>query len=309
MSGRRSSSVVIGPARGRYVGEPGTRAYAVDLTDVSRPRLVLVNGRPLPASGWRYDSATHTLTVPLGAVGTRSAAAVTQVGGTPVQVPEPAATQLTISPPDSLSVPSGTTATVSETFANSGPGTVSDVSLSLAAPSGWTVRPATATTAPGVAAGSSLTVSWSVTAPSGSESAGSSSGKEAATLSGTASYTDDATGARVTDTARQVPVPSITSLSPATASAGQVVTVRGANFGATRGSSYVIFSDDGTNWGAPPDQAAFTMDSWSDDQVTFTVPSPSGSGGQWHVVPGSTATVTVTTANGTSRAATVVIGS
>lgn len=302
-SGPRSSSVVIGPARGHYAGEPAARAYTVDLTDLSRPRLVLVNGRPLPASGWSYDSATHTVTVPAGAVGTGSTAAITQVGGTPVQVPEPAATQLTISPPDSLSVAPGTTTTVSETFANSGPGATSGVSLALAAPSAWTVKPVTPTTASSVAAGSSLTASWSVTAPSGS------SQKEAATLSGTASYTDDATGARVTDTAQQIPVPSITSVSPATASAGQVVTVRGANFGTTRGSGYITFSDDGTNWGAPPDEAAFSVDSWSDNQVTFTVPSPSGSGGQWHVVPGSTATVTVTTANGTSNTATVVIGS
>lgn len=71
-----------------------------------------------------------------------------------------------------------------------------------------------------------------------------------------------------------------------------------------------VFSDDGTNWGAPPDQAAFTVDSWSDKSVTFTVPSPSGTGGQWHVVPGSTATITVTTAlGGTSSPASLVIGS
>jgi hypothetical protein len=87
-----------------------------------------------------------------------------------------------------------------------------------------------------------------------------------------------------------------------------VVTVSGANFGATKGPGYITFSDDGTNWGAPPDQAAFTLGSWSDGRITFTVPSPSGPGGQWHVVPGSTATITVTTANGTSNTATVTIG-
>jgi hypothetical protein len=48
---------------------------------------------------------------------------------------------------------------------------------------------------------------------------------------------------------------------------------------------------------------------WSDNQITFTIPSPSGSGGQWHVVPGSTATITVTTAQGTSNTATLTIGS
>lgn len=303
LSGRGTSSVIIGAARGHYAGEPGSRAYTVDLTDVSRPRAVLVNGRRLPASGWSYDSAAHALVVAVGSVATGATATVTQIGGTPARVPEPAATQLTISPADSLAVAPGTATTVSETFANSGPGAVSGVSLGVTVPSGWTVHPVTPATASSVAAGSSLTASWSVTAPSGSAQ------KEAAILSGTASYTDVATGARVTDTAQQTPVPSITSVSPATASAGQVVTVSGANFGATRGSGYVTFSDDGTNWGAPPDQAAFSVGSWNDNQVTFTVPSPSGSGGQWHVVPGSTATITVTTANGASNTATVVIGS
>jgi len=101
----------------------------------------------------------------------------------------------------------------------------------------------------------------------------------------------------------------MTAVSPATASEGQVVTVSGLNFGASQGSSYITFSDAGTNWGAPPDLATFSLDTWSDKEITFTIPSPSGSGGQWQVVPGSTATVTVTTAQGTSSAATLTIGS
>jgi glucan 1,6-alpha-isomaltosidase len=156
-----------------------------------------------------------------------------------------------------------------------------------------------------VPAGSSLTASWAVTAPTGA--AGQT---QAATLSATASYTDIATGQPTTLTAQQTPTPVVLSMSPGTASAGQVVTVSGVNFGATQGSSYITFSDDGTNWGAPPDLAAFSLDSWSDNTITFTVPSPSGAGGVWHVVPGSTATVTVTTAQGgTSNAGTVTIGS
>jgi hypothetical protein len=298
-----SSSVVIGAARGHYPGEPGSRTYTVDLTDVSSPHSVLVNGRALPASGWSYDSATHTLAVPVGAAATGAQTTVTQLGGAPVQAPEPAATALTLSPSGSLTVAPGTTTTVNATLANSGPGSVSKASLSLNVPAGWVASPTSATTASSIAAGSSLTASWSVTAPSGSGPT------EAATLSATASYTDDATGTQVTDTAQQTPEPAITSVSPATASAGQVVTVSGVNFGATQGSGYVTFSDGGTNWGAPPDAATFTVDSWSDGKITFTVPTPSGSGNVWQVVPGSTATITVTTANGTSSAATLTIGS
>src|SRR5207302_1593603 len=73
--------------------------------------------------------------------------------------------------------------------------------------------------------------------------------------------------------------PVITFSSPATASAGHQVTVTGSGFGASQGSSYLTFSDNGTNWGAPGDLAAFTIDSWSDSAITVTVPQPSGSNG------------------------------
>ncbi|HEY1701905.1 MAG TPA: TIM-barrel domain-containing protein [Trebonia sp.] len=303
-SGAASSTVVIGPARGSYPGEPSSRKYSVDLVDVSSPRAVLIDGRPAAASAWSYDGSTHTLQVALPPVPAGGRTTVTQVGGSAVQAAEPAATQLTISPASSLVTTPGATTTVSATLANSGPGAADNASLSLKAPSGWTVTPTTPTTAPGVAAGSSLTAKWSVTAPSGG-----SGQTEAATLSAAASYTDAATGSPETVTAQQAPTPVITSVSPATASAGQVVTVSGVNFGATQGSGYITFSDDGTNWGAPPDEATFNLGSWGDDQITFTIPSPSGSGGQWHVDPGSTATVAVTTADGTSSPATLTIGS
>jgi len=83
------------------------------------------------------------------------------------------------------------------------------------------------------------------------------------------------------------------SVSPATAGAGQVVTITGSGFGASQGSGYVAFSDNGTNWGAPGNAATFTVGSWSDTQITFTVPSPSGPGGMFHVWPGTPASVTV----------------
>jgi alpha-glucosidase (family GH31 glycosyl hydrolase) len=102
--------------------------------------------------------------------------------------------------------------------------------------------------------------------------------------------------------------PVITFSSPSTASAGQQVTVTGSGFGASQGSGYLTFSDDGTNWGAPGDLASFTVDSWSDSAITFTVPQPSGTNNEWSVTPGSTATVSVTTGAGTSNTSTTAIG-
>jgi alpha-glucosidase (family GH31 glycosyl hydrolase) len=295
-----ASTVVIGPARGSYSGEPAARHYTVDLVDVSSPRSVLVNGRPV--AGWSYDAAARTLQVPVGSVPVNGSATITQIGGVPVRSAEPAATQLTINPADSLEITAGTTTTVSTTLTNSGPGAINGVRLSLTAPSGWTVAPTTPTTGASVAAGSSLTGSWSVTAPAGS-------GTQTATLSAAAAYTDASTGAAETVSAQQQPTPYITTISPSTASVGQVVTVTGANFGATQGESYLTFSDEGTNWGAPPDVATFSLDSWSDNTITFTIPAPSGSSDQYYVVPSSTATVTVTTASGVSNTGDVTIGS
>jgi hypothetical protein len=188
-----TSSVTIGPASGSYPGEPGSRDYTVDLVDESQPASVQVNARTLASSAWSYDSSSHTLRVPVGAVATGSSVTVTQLGGTPVQLPEPA-------------------------------------------------------------------------------------------------------------------TPLITFTSPATAAAGQQVTVTGSGFGASQGGGYLTFSDNGTNWGAPPDLASFTIDSWSDSAITFTVPQPSGPNGEWAVTPGTTASITVTSAAGTSGTTDVTIG-
>jgi hypothetical protein len=60
----------------------------------------------------------------------------------------------------------------------------------------------------------------------------------------------------------------------------------------------VTFYDNGISWGAPSDAARLTIDSWSDTQITFTVPDPSGPGNVWAVTPGTNATVTVTNTEG-----------
>ena len=87
--------------------------------------------------------------------------------------------------------------------------------------------------------------------------------------------------------------PIVTSVEPGPANPGDVVTIHGTGFGTSQGNGYVAFSDNNTSWGRPGNSATFKIDSWSDTAITFTVPTPSGSNGQFHVAPGSTAMVTV----------------
>jgi hypothetical protein len=303
--GGDTTTVRIGAATGSYPGAPRSRTYTVDLVDLSAPHQVLENGRPLSPADWSYDAGTHTLQVTVGAVPTNRSATITQIGGSAVQLDEPAATALTIAPADGLNVAPGSSTTVTSAFTDGGPGAADNVQLGLNVPAGWQATPTTSTSADSLGAGGTLTASWTVTAP-----ASPSGQQQTATLSSTATYTDATTGQTVTDTAEQVPTPAITSVTPSTASVGDVVTVTGTGFGATQGGNYLTFSDDGINWGAPPDSATFTIDSWSDDKITFTVPEPSGTNGTWHVDPGSTATITVTSSLGTvSNTGTVTIGS
>jgi predicted alpha-1,2-mannosidase len=83
--------------------------------------------------------------------------------------------------------------------------------------------------------------------------------------------------------------PVANSASPSTASGGQQVTISGSGFGASQGSGYIEFSDNGSSWGGSG-QPALQIDSWSDTAVTFTVPST--------VSPGSPAAVSVVTGSG-----------
>jgi hypothetical protein len=96
--------------------------------------------------------------------------------------------------------------------------------------------------------------------------------------------------------------PVITSLSATSAQAGQQVTINGSGFGASQGNGYVAFSDNGVNWGSPGNTATFTVDSWSDTAVTFTVPTPSGTNGEYHVWAGTPASVTVVDNSGNMSA-------
>lgn len=91
-------------------------------------------------------------------------------------------------------------------------------------------------------------------------------------------------------------------MSPSTA-AGTSVTLRGQNFGASQGDSYLTLAQGGTSWGAPYDGAKLTITSWSDTSITVTLPPNSGS---FPPQPG-TATITVTVSGQTSAPQTITI--
>jgi predicted GH43/DUF377 family glycosyl hydrolase len=109
-------------------------------------------------------------------------------------------------------------------------------------------------------------------------------------------YIDDI--AITNDTAKPA---TISSVSPAQAAPGQQVTITGTGFGQTQGNRELILTDNGVNWGGSGDLGTLTVDSWSDQAITFTVPEPSGpavstaSGplNLWRVEPGTTATLAV----------------
>ena len=173
-------------------------------------------------------------------------------------------------------------------------------SVGLTAPQGWTVTPATARSVPSVAEGSSATQNWTVTAPA------SAQGAQTAALQATATYTSAGSPQSVTASEQAPPAsapkppPQITNVKPASGSAGTSITITGQNFGASQGSSFITLADLGTSWGAPFDGATLDITSWSDTSITFVLPAPQGPNGIWHLVSGTTATVTVTvTVNGT----------
>lgn len=96
---------------------------------------------------------------------------------------------------------------------------------------------------------------------------------------------------------RLAPAPEIRTI-VSEAAAGETITLDGGNFGATQGSGYVHFADNGVNWGAPGNTAQLQYVSWSDIQISFVVPTRDTEGFQ--TTPGTTATVTVTNSGGLS---------
>jgi Glycosyl hydrolases family 31/Domain of unknown function (DUF5110)/IPT/TIG domain/NPCBM-associated, NEW3 domain of alpha-galactosidase len=298
------STVDIGPSRGSYPGQPGTRSFEVDIVGVSRPRTVLLDGQPLASDDWSYDPASHTVTTSVSDLERNESAHVTEVGGTAVTQAEPAAVDLSVDPATPLSLSPGQAATVTTTEHNAGPGDATGTAVTLTAPSGWTVTPSAPAQAGTIAPGASATQSWTVQAP-----ASSSASPETASLRAQASYTSAGLPEEVTaaqqapPAAAPPPTPVITSVSPATTAAGTSVTLTGQNFGSSQGSSYLTLAQGGTSWGAPFDGAKLTITSWSDTSITFTLPPDTG---PFPLEPGS-ATITVTVDGQTSAAQTITV--
>jgi hypothetical protein len=197
---------------------------------------VTFNGVAAAASSW--SAASVKATVPTGAT---TGTVVVTVGGVAsngvsftVTVPAPSITSLT-----PATGPVGTSVTIAGANFGATQGT-STVKFNGTA--------ATAT-------------SWSATSIKAAVPTGATTGTVVVTVGGVAS---NGVSFTVTGT---VATPSITSLTPATGPVGTSVTIAGANFGATQGTSTVKFN--GT---------AATATNWSATSITAAVPSGATTG-------------------------------
>ncbi len=295
-------SVEIGPTRGSYAGQPSTRSFSVQFERLAAPHTVIVNRRRV--DDWRYDARTRTVIVPVDNLPRGAGAVITEIGGTPLSSAEPAALDLSITPAAPISLPAGGSTTVTTRERDDGPGSVNALKVSLSAPSGWTVKPASPVSAGDLSDGGSTTQSWTVTAPAGSTS------EVTAALQAQVVYSSAGQVERVSATQQgppapaPLPPPTITSTSPSTPAPGDAVTLTGQNFGSTQGSSYLTLAQGNTSWGAPFDGAKLTITSWSETSIKFDLPPDSG---PFPLLPGQPATITVTVAGQTSPAATLNI--
>jgi hypothetical protein len=92
--GQPAVRVTIGASRGGYPGKPTSVSIRVDMVDVTRPDLVTLNGRTVPARGgtgprWSYAASTSTVTVDIGSRPVEQAAHVVALGAMPVARGEP----------------------------------------------------------------------------------------------------------------------------------------------------------------------------------------------------------------------------
>jgi hypothetical protein len=249
------------------------------------------------ASTGQVNQAAGTVTIPAGTQSVTVQLRHLQV--------TPAATSLRIDPAAAVHLGAGGSTTVTATFADSGPGPVNGLGLTVQAPKGWQVTPVGSPTTATVAAGTTFTGRWQVTAPHGGPST------DTAMLTAAASYTDATTGRHEQATAQELGPPGISRLSAGKAAAGQTVTVYGSGFGPSQGTSSALqLTDQGTTWSAPGNIPTLRVLHWSDSRIVFQVPTPSGPGGNtYQVVPGTTASLQVITVGGQSNTVSLPIAS
>lgn len=92
--------------------------------------------------------------------------------------------------------------------------------------------------------------------------------------------------------------PTITSYTMSMTPSGMLVTVAGKGFGSNRGQGYVYLSDNGINWGAPQDDYKVNVQSWTDNQVKYFLPTQGQPNAGSGVVPGSAANMLIAAGSG-----------
>ena len=88
------------------------------------------------------------------------------------------------------------------------------------------------------------------------------------------------------------PAATISSVTPTSFKAGDLVTITGTNFGAQQGAGYVSFADNTFTW-TNNSTPALTISSWSDTQIQFIAPAPGGAYGKTRMQQGTYPTVQV----------------
>lgn len=154
------SIATTGSAASPVVHVSLTGALGGDAVQIQLP--VFADAGVAGVSNGRYDAATHTVTL---ARGQRSAVIRLGRSARPAVSVQTASTVPGTHSQPTLTAGIATTATA--TVTNPGRTTLSNVSVSLAAPSGWTTQPATPASVGSVSPGQSQTVTWSVTPPAG----------------------------------------------------------------------------------------------------------------------------------------------
>ncbi|HEY2508471.1 MAG TPA: NEW3 domain-containing protein [Streptosporangiaceae bacterium] len=208
-----------------------------------------------------YNAATHTVTLDHGQRST-----VVRLGRTarPTVALQTASTVAGTHSQPTLT--SGTATTTTATFTNTGQTRLSQVSVSLAAPSGWTTQPTTPASFGSVGPGQSETVTWNITPPAGA------SGGNGLVASATYSAPDAASGTVTTEqwvtTQKPLPLPPGALDLALTATASAFYTSPWTTVSAINNGIYPIQSSDDNDltpyWGDWPNTGTHWIElDWS----------------------------------------------